>query len=292
MLKDRFTQQAADHKVNVVQAISENKARDADFRANVGQAETVNKNLNKDFRANQVQAESENRDRSRAEVEAERAEKQQAKEEARAERAQQSAAERAQAKAERARIVADNAATKADQAKQKEAAKAELAKAKVAQQAAKEAAKLEAAKLKALNAAIRNAEPKQSKVSKVTGEQPQAEPKARQPYEPLLEEELYPKGITPEKYADLELAAYEKPGYSAGAKLRYKSLARGSERVRQETFSDLKERFPGSKHAFDGLHRQLQKIGANKEMRDHAVAHYADLLNDGAAAKALREAFK
>lgn len=316
-------QDNANFKVNQQQAESENRSRDADYRANRAQAESVNKNSNSDFRANQVQAESENRDRNRAADDAVKAEAQQAREEQRAEQraareqAKQeakalTAAQRAQAQADRAQRVAEAAAAKAEQAKAKEAAKIEVAK-------AKEAAKVEAAKLKLAAAALKNARrpataaslssaaapvssigdilnrldaPEPRKVTKTKGkvetEEPQAE---RTPYTPLPEEELYPKGITPEVYGQLELARYRDPKYSETQARKYQLFAEQSEKARRAMIDPLIERFPSGAHVFEWLARELQQVAKNKELAKAAVEEAADNLSD-AAAKALRAKFK
>jgi hypothetical protein len=68
-------------------------------------------------------------------------------------------------------------------------------------------------------------------------------------------------------------------------------LTRGDEVARREATSRLTKEFPRYAPSFKGLHRQLQVIGPNKELRLDAIEHYADHVPDDVAA-AIRKAYK
>jgi hypothetical protein len=210
------------------------------------------------------------KEQAQAEAQAAREEKSQAQAQVRAQRdadrkaeKDKSATERAQALAERAKMKAEAAATKAVQVKERETAKAELVKAKLAAKAA--ADKVRATKSPAA---------------------PKAAPEATQApdYEPFAEEHLYPKGISPKQYAELEAA---KNGTDNDV---YKVRAERSEARRQNTARDLKAKFPKEAHVIDWLQRELQRVGTSPTQITRAVKYAQDNVSDDLA-KAL-EAFK
>jgi hypothetical protein len=210
------------------------------------------------------------KEQAQAEAQAAREEKSQAQAQVRAQRdadrkaeKDKSATERAQAMAERAKVKAEAAATKAVQVKERETAKAELVKAKLAAKAA--ADKVRATKAPA--------------APKAAPEAPQAPD-----YEPLAEEHLYPKGVTPKQYAELEAS---RKGTNSDV---YKAKAQASEHRRQTIASDLKAKFPKEAHAVDWLQRELQRVGTNPAEITRAVKYAQDNVSDDLA-KAL-EAFK
>ncbi|MGY2983389.1 hypothetical protein [Bradyrhizobium sp. USDA 4508] len=121
------------------------------------------------------------------------------------------------------------------------------------------------------------ATPKIKKVNgkvKVEGER-QA---ARQPFEPLPEEKLYPRDISPEAYAAAEADAYLGPNVPRGRRENYMASAEETARTRNGIIADMKAQYPQYRHAFDGLLRQLHKIGGKHERALDAVHHYANLL--------------
>lgn len=197
----------------------------------------------------------------------------------------QTQTERAQAKAEAARVRAEKAEAAVKKAQDKEAAKAELAKAKAAAAEAKEAARLEAAKVKLATAALKAAAPK--KVTKTNGKvktEGEGDTVTPAPYEPLAEEHLYPKGITPQEYAQLEAA-----GKGTRSEV-YMAKAEASERRRQGIASELKSKFPKSARAIDWLQRELQRVGTNPKEIARAVKHAQENVPDDVATA--MEAFK
>jgi hypothetical protein len=325
--KVNVAQASSENKARDMMAAMALKQDNANYKANVQQAFSENKTGNADFRANQVQAESENRDLNRSAAddakaeaqqarEAQRAEDRAAREQAKQEAKAQTAAQRAQAQAERAARVAQAAAAKAEQAKAKEAAKLELVK-------AREAAKVETAKAKLAAIALKNARrpataaslssaatpaeapksigdilnrlqaeeapAKPKKVTKTNGKVEADEPSA--PYEPLPEDALYPKGIKPDAYAELELARYRRPEYSQAQANKYKLFAEQSETARRSLIDPLIEKFPSQAHIFNWLLRELQQVSKNKELAKGAVDYAVENLTDDAA-KALRAKFK
>jgi hypothetical protein len=210
------------------------------------------------------------KEQAQAEAQAAREEKAQAQAQVRAQRdadrkaeKEKSATERAQAMAERAKVKAEAAVAKAAQVKERETAKAELVKAKLAAKAA--ADKVRATKAPA--------------APKAAPEAPQAPD-----YEPLADEHLYPKGITPKQYAELEAS---RKGTNSDV---YKAKAQASEHRRQTIASDLKAKFPKEAHAVDWLQRELQRVGTNPAEITRAVKYAQDNVSDDLA-KAL-EAFK
>jgi hypothetical protein len=226
---------------------------------------------------------------AQAQSQAEQAAAKAAQAQAAAEQKQQTQAERAQAKAEQARLRAEKAEAAVVKAKDKEAAKAEVVKARAAAAQAKEAAKLEQAKVQAAALLLKQATVKSApaSISKSNGKFKAAadETVARKPYEPIDDEYLYPKGITPQEYAAREA---EKNG---GGSV-YKGKAQASETRRQTIANELIAKHPKWAAAIRGLHRQLQIIGNKPDEIADASHHYAEHVTDPEAAKALREAFR
>ncbi|MBW7970949.1 hypothetical protein [Bradyrhizobium sp. BR 10289] len=213
------------------------------------------------------------REQAQAEAQAAREEKAAAK----AAEREKTATERAQAAAERAKLKAEAAAAKAEQVKQKEAAKAEQVK-------QKEAAKAELAKAKAeAKAATDKVKAAAAKV-KAPKAAPEAPAEADVPYEPLSEEHLYPRGITPKEYAQREAAG------KGTRSETYMAKAEASERRRQTIAAELKAQHPKSARAIDWLARELQRVGVNPKEVARAVRYAQDNVPDDVA-KAM-EAFK
>lgn len=200
---------------------------------------------------------------------AEREQAQAAREEkaaAKAAEREKTATDRAQAMAERAKVKAEAAAAKAEQVKQKEAAKVELAKAKIEAKAATDKVKAAAAKIKAPKAT------------------PEAAPAADVPYEPLSEEYLYPKGISPKEYAMREAAKNNVRSE------KYIAKAEASERRRQGIAREIKAKHPDAASAVDWVVRELQRVGTNPKEIARTVRYAQENVADDVA-KAL-EAFK
>lgn len=118
--------------------------------------------------------------------------------------------------------------------------------------------------------------------------EPKASPEApaadHVPYEPLPDEHLYPRGITPKEYAMREAAA------KGTRSETYMAKAEASERRRQTIASELKANHPQSARAIDWLQRELQRVGVNPKEVARAVRYAQDNVPDDVA-KAM-EAFK
>jgi hypothetical protein len=122
------------------------------------------------------------------------------------------------------------------------------------------------------------------KIKKTNGKMAE-EPKATasDDFEPLPNDKLYPHGITPSEYAQLELAANRKPGYPQKAIDNYVASARMSEEARQAVRDKLLGDYPEHAAPIKALHRQLQKAGRNPERiaktvnayKHHVPAHVA-----------------
>jgi hypothetical protein len=181
--------------------------------------------------------------------------------------------------AEREQAQAEAQATR----EEKSAAKEE----KRAQRAAEKKAKAdEQAKLRLAVAAIRQSTRK-PQAHALSSDVPQPEPKSapkQATFEPLDEDLLYPKGITPKAYAEQEANLYGGRGQS------YKLKAEQSERRRSGIASALIAQHPEYAHAIEGLHRQLQRIGPNSAEIEKAVEHYKSFVPDSVAKE--MDAFK
>lgn len=148
------------------------------------------------------------------------------------------------------------------------------------------------AKVQKMKADFTNDATPASKITKSNGKVNTDGPSAtRSAYEPFAEEKLYPKDISPEAYAAAEADAYLGPHVPRGRRETYMGKAEATARTRNSTIADLKAKFPAYSVAFDGLLRQLHKIGGKPELAADAVHHYADLLPSDVG-QALREAFK
>lgn len=257
---DATKQDVANVKAEVAQAISENKARDlmaaaalkqqaADFKVNQAQAVSENKARdalamaalkqdNANYRANQLQAESENK------------------------------AADAQYRTTRAQADSENKTFNADfRVNQEQAVSENKTRDKAAE--AVERAKAMAAR----------AELKAAKITKANGRlEGDTTAQPRNAYEPFPEERLYPQDITPEAYAAAEADAYLGPHVPRGRRENYMARAEATARVRGDIIATFKAKYPQYRHAFDGLLRQLHKIGGKPEKALDAIHHYAGFL--------------
>jgi hypothetical protein len=129
-----------------------------------------------------------------------------------------------------------------------------------------------------------NAQAAKPKTIKKTNGKVEAEAPIESPYEPLAEEHLYPKGITPKEYAEREAAA---KGTRSDV---YKAKAEASEKRRADIASDLTAKYPKSARAIGWLHRELQKVGVNPKEIARVVKHAQENVPDDVA-KAM-EVFK
>ena len=164
-------------------------------------------------------------------------------------------AEREQAQAAREEKAAAKAAEREKTATERALAMAERAKVKA-----------EAARVKAPKAA------------------PEAPPAADVPYEPLSEEYLYPKGISPKEYAMREAAKNNVRSE------KYIAKAEASERRRQGIAREIKAKHPDAARAVDWVVRELQRVGTNPKEIARTVRYAQENVADDVA-KAL-EAFK
>jgi hypothetical protein len=111
-------------------------------------------------------------------------------------------------------------------------------------------------------------------------------------YSPVPEEMLYPKGMTPDLYADTHTAQWQAmhpnaPRFRADA---YKASVLDTANGRNDAIEAVKEAHPEYSHALDGLLRQLYKIGNNRPLAMRAINHYAGLLSPEAGA-AIKQRF-
>lgn len=135
--------------------------------------------------------------------------------------------------------------------------------------------------------------PQAERITKASGEEPQvkaaaAQAKAAQgadvPYEPLSEEYLYPKGISPKEYAMREAAKNNVRSE------KYIAKAEASERRRQGIAREIKAKHPDAARAVDWVVRELQRVGTNPKEIARTVRYAQENVADDVA-KAL-EAFK
>jgi hypothetical protein len=129
------------------------------------------------------------------------------------------------------------------------------------------------------------AAPQPKKITKKAGKVKTEEPALSDvPYAPLAEEHLYPKGITPKEYADLE---------ASSKNIRsdvYRAKAEASETHRAGIASDLKAKHPKAARAIDWLHRELQRVGTNPAEINRAVKYAQENVTSDVATA--MEAFK
>jgi hypothetical protein len=217
----------------------------------------------------------------------------QAKEEAQAQKANElalkaqdrEAAKDAKVKA-RIKEQETRAKAKAEATKAKEDAKLELAKVKAAAAAVKQAQRRpSAASLSSASSGVTADVPAPKKITKANGKVEADAPALSIPYEPLAEEYLYPKGISPKEYAKREAASKGKAGNAV-----YEGKAEASERRRQGIASDLKAKHPTAARAIDWLQRELQRVGVNPHDVERAIKHAQDNVTDDVASAL--EAFK
>ncbi|MHC2284424.1 hypothetical protein [Bradyrhizobium barranii] len=135
--------------------------------------------------------------------------------------------------------------------------------------------------------------PQAERITKASGEEPKvkaaaAQAKAAQgadvPYEPLSEEYLYPKGISPKEYAMREAAKNNVRSE------KYIAKAEASERRRQGIAREIKAKHPDAARAIDWVVRELQRVGTNPKEIARTVRYAQENVADDVA-KAL-EAFK
>lgn len=128
--------------------------------------------------------------------------------------------------------------------------------------------------------------PQAERITKASGEAPQvkaaaaqakAAPEADTPYEPLAEEYLYPKGITPKEYAMREAAK------NHARSEKYIAKAEASERRRQGIASEIKAKHPAAARAVDWLVRELQRVGTNPKEIARTVRYAQENVADDVA---------
>lgn len=120
---------------------------------------------------------------------------------------------------------------------------------------------------------------KAAKITKANGKlEGDTTAQPRNAYEPFPEERLYPQDITPEAYAAAEADAYLGPNVPRGRRENYMARAEATARARGDIIATFKAKYPHYRHAFDGLLRQLHKIGGKPEKALDAIHHYAGFL--------------
>lgn len=136
------------------------------------------------------------------------------------------------------------------------------------------------------------AAPKATKITKANGKVETSDPfEGLGGYEPIPNERLYPQGISPGQYAEMEASNYLGPNVPKGRRESYIESITDTATARHDIINAMKSQYPQYGAAFDGLLRQLYKIGSKRNRALEAINHYAGLLPTDAG-KALKDAFK
>jgi hypothetical protein len=134
--------------------------------------------------------------------------------------------------------------------------------------------------------------PKATKITKANGKVETPDPfEGLGGYEPIPNERLYPQGISPGQYAEMEASNYLGPNVPKGRRESYIESITDTATARHDIINAMKTQYPQYGSAFDGLLRQLYKIGSKRNRALEAINHYAGLLPTDAG-KALKDAFK
>ena len=285
MLKERFKQQGADAKVEQVQALSENKARDAaalaalkqqnaNFKVNQVQAESENKYLDNASRMTRSQADSENKTRN-ADY-----------------RVNQQHAESVNRNMDREAAAEEKAAAKEADVENKlklaaiKAASRKPAAASLSSAASPSGPTSMADILRNVTADVTAPKKIKKANGKVETEAPKPTKEERKPFEPFDDEDvLYPRGISAKAYGEGEAAR------KGTSNERYKKSAERTAKDWIKSTNLLSAKYPGYKPSFESTLHHLLNIGSNVTTRREAIDHFASHVPDDVA-QAMREAYK
>ena len=102
-------------------------------------------------------------------------------------------------------------------------------------------------------------------------------------YDPLPEDRLHPRDITPEQYAASEVQSHI-PNAPRGRKDSYYNSTLDTAKGREGVIESVKADHPEMAAALNGLLRQLYAIGNNKALAFRAINHTAGLMSPAAGA--------